>query len=83
MIVVTGHDVNEARRRLGRMWGLGGDLTEGQLARALEMHPRNDSRSYNELGARVCKEPTGPQRVAIQAMLEGFVPQGAPSCAKR
>lgn len=83
MIVSTAHDMNEARRRIGAMWGLGRELDFGELARCLEMEPRGACNNHTLVGQDVCRRPTGPQRLVVQAMLEGFIPPGAPSCARR
>lgn len=79
-------DIIAARRKLGAMWGLGREVSYGELACALEMHgPAAGGRNtYHERGRDLERRgANGPQSVAILGMLNGFIPEGAPPEAHR
>ena len=83
-MIETSRDMHEALTEIGHLWRLGRPLSHGELARCLDLEPHPDSRrSHTDVGRDVCRRPTPPQRLVVQAMLEGFIPPGAPACARR
>jgi len=72
MIIRTGQDLQQARKRLG--WSL------NEMAMALRFQGGDGPRAWNHAGARLKaieegrRELTGPVSVAVEAFLAGFVP---------
>lgn len=71
---VTGRELAQARRQLGNRWGLGRDLTLGELGAVLRLKSSNAWGTVEswEAGKR---EPSGPVTVAIELMLDGADPR--------
>jgi hypothetical protein len=70
---MTPQDIFDARRTLGSMWGLGRDITSGELGALLRLAPASSWSTVVgwEEGKR---EPSGPVSVAIELMLAGGKP---------
>lgn len=66
-------EMTEARRALGKMWGLDRWLTYGEMAHLLRLRPENGSETVMkwEEGSTPI---TGPVSVAVEMMLAGAVP---------
>lgn len=67
MRVRNGNDIAEARRRLGRMWGLGRPLSYGELAQALRLKGADNARDYERGKATI----SGPLSLALELLLSG------------
>lgn len=70
---MTPDEIRDARRRLGRLWGLDRPLFLSELAQALRMAPASASKTILEW-ERGKKEPSGPVTVALAMMLAGAKP---------
>lgn len=73
--------VENARRELGRLWGLERDLTRAELARALKLSDKHGGSHISKLedGKTAL---SGPIEVAIAMMLGGAVPPTADHIVK-
>ncbi len=72
---MTPDKIREARATLGQMWGLDRPLHMSELGRALRLRGRDPGATIRDW-ERGHTAITGPAAVAIEAMLEGFVPRG-------
>jgi hypothetical protein len=85
--LLSPEDIREARRALGRQWGLGRDLSQAELAEALGLANKDAVREmerggFNTHSGLKVTRITGPVTVAIRAMLAGYLPREAPDDAK-
>jgi len=70
---MTGEEMKEARRVLGRMWGKGRPLHGSELGRALQMtgiDPGQSIRDYERGTTRI----SGPIATAVTMFLAGMLP---------
>lgn len=63
-----------ARRILGDRWGLGGPVSQEEMAAMLGIIDRQNYARYERMGC----EATGPISTAVRAMLAGYKPPNAP-----
>lgn len=74
--------VADAKARLGHMWGLGRELTNSELGRALKLSEETWPGSH--ISKLISKKATltGPIEVAIGMMLDGGVPRSMAGVVK-
>jgi DNA-binding transcriptional regulator YiaG len=71
--VMSAAQVRDARKRLGRMWGLGRSLSPDELARELGLGGSQAGRMVSRWEQGYSK-PTGPCSRLMQALLAGYRP---------
>ena len=71
--MMTGEDITKARRVLGIRWNLGRPLYLSELGRLLRLSSERPGETVR-LWENGHNAVTGPVSVAIEAMLEGWLP---------
>jgi hypothetical protein len=67
--------IRYARGKLGEMWGIGRPLHNSELGRALGLKGRDPGEAVLDWqGSSSTRKISGPVLVALEAMLDGFVP---------
>lgn len=71
---MTPEQLRDARKTLGMMWGLNRPLHMSEMGRALRLQGRDPGESVRNW-ERGHTPISGPVSVAVEAMLDGFVPR--------
>lgn len=74
---MTGDDLRNARKELGRLWGLDRPIFAAELGRALRLSPSDPGQSIRDYETAREEPVPGPVAVAVEFMLKGFLPGGS------